>query len=92
MGDLWPHKLFTLLLGSIGPQTPSGRNCCTISSLFYFMLFYVFLDYLGEGTTLTREEGDIVTVGQCRPLSKTVRFNVLKAPAASSGRALPSCI
>jgi len=24
------------------------------------------------------EVGDIVTVGQCRPLSKTVRFNVLK--------------
>ncbi|CAI7603463.1 unnamed protein product [Penicillium bialowiezense] len=24
------------------------------------------------------EEGDTVTVGQCRPLSKTVRFNVLK--------------
>lgn len=24
------------------------------------------------------KEGDIVTVGQCRPLSKTVRFNVLK--------------
>ena len=23
-------------------------------------------------------EGDVVTVGQCRPLSKTVRFNVLK--------------
>eukprot|EP00405_Crypthecodinium_cohnii_P025983 CAMPEP_0206486584 /NCGR_PEP_ID=MMETSP0324_2-20121206/41125_1 /ASSEMBLY_ACC=CAM_ASM_000836 /TAXON_ID=2866 /ORGANISM="Crypthecodinium cohnii, Strain Seligo" /LENGTH=156 /DNA_ID=CAMNT_0053964887 /DNA_START=78 /DNA_END=548 /DNA_ORIENTATION=- len=23
-------------------------------------------------------EGDIVTVGQCRPLSKTVRFNVLR--------------
>ena len=23
-------------------------------------------------------EGDIVTVGQCRPLSKTVRFNVIK--------------
>lgn len=23
------------------------------------------------------KEGDIVTVGQCRPLSKTVRFNVL---------------
>ena len=22
--------------------------------------------------------GDIVTIGQCRPLSKTVRFNVLK--------------
>ncbi|KAJ3283183.1 ribosomal 40S subunit protein S11A [Borealophlyctis nickersoniae] len=24
------------------------------------------------------EPGDVVTVGQCRPLSKTVRFNVLK--------------
>lgn len=24
------------------------------------------------------EIGDIVTVGECRPLSKTVRFNVLK--------------
>ncbi|MCJ1440422.1 MAG: ribosomal 40S subunit protein S11A [Stictis urceolatum] len=24
------------------------------------------------------EDGDTVTVGQCRPLSKTVRFNVLK--------------
>merc|ERR1711920_149789 len=24
------------------------------------------------------EEGDIITAGQCRPLSKTVRFNVLK--------------
>ena len=24
------------------------------------------------------KEGDIVTAGQCRPLSKTVRFNVLK--------------
>uniref|UniRef100_A0A0G4FV86 Small ribosomal subunit protein uS17 N-terminal domain-containing protein n=1 Tax=Chromera velia CCMP2878 TaxID=1169474 RepID=A0A0G4FV86_9ALVE len=24
------------------------------------------------------KEGDIVTIGQCRPLSKTVRFNVLK--------------
>ncbi|KIM85176.1 hypothetical protein PILCRDRAFT_817169 [Piloderma croceum F 1598] len=24
------------------------------------------------------ELGDVVTVGQCRPLSKTVRFNVLR--------------
>ena len=24
------------------------------------------------------EQGDSVTVGQCRPLSKTVRFNVLR--------------
>ena len=31
------------------------------------------------------KEGDIVTVGQCRPLSKTVRFNVLMhEPAINS--------
>eukprot|EP00937_MAST-01D_sp_MAST-1D-sp2_P002253 g2253.t1 len=28
------------------------------------------------------KEGDVVTVGQCRPLSKTVRFNVLKVEPA----------
>ncbi|GMP94441.1 hypothetical protein CsSME_00043903 [Camellia sinensis var. sinensis] len=32
------------------------------------------------------KEGDHVIVGQCRPLLKTVRFNVLKViPAGSSG-------
>ncbi|CCG21902.1 hypothetical protein CORT_0B01840 [Candida orthopsilosis Co 90-125] len=29
-------------------------------------------------------EGDVVTVGQCRPISKTVRFNVLKVTASVS--------
>ncbi|KAG6747901.1 hypothetical protein POTOM_047792 [Populus tomentosa] len=34
------------------------------------------------------KEGDYVIIGQCRPLSKTVRFNVLKViPAGSSGGA-----
>eukprot|EP00873_Tetraselmis_striata_P015921 jgi/Tetstr1/436185/TSEL_025030.t1 len=33
------------------------------------------------------KEGDNVTIGQCRPLSKTVRFNVLKVtPAGSAGK------
>lgn len=32
-------------------------------------------------------EGDTVIVGQCRPLSKTVRFNVLRViPAGSGGK------
>ena len=31
------------------------------------------------------KEGDIVTVGQCRPLAKTVRFNVLKATKTTCG-------
>ncbi|KAK8914477.1 40S ribosomal protein S11-1 [Platanthera zijinensis] len=34
------------------------------------------------------KEGDHVIIGQCRPLAKTVRFNVLKVvPAGSSGSA-----
>ncbi|CAN6605237.1 small ribosomal subunit protein uS17B [Trichomonascus vanleenenianus] len=31
-------------------------------------------------------EGDVVTVGQCRPLSKTVRFNVLRVNVAAGGK------
>merc|ERR1712154_530126 len=31
--------------------------------------------------------GDIVTVGECRPLSKTVRYNVLKVSAKSANKA-----
>lgn len=31
-------------------------------------------------------EGDVVTIGECRPLSKTIRFNVLKVePAGDKG-------
>merc|ERR1712094_156467 len=39
---------------------------------------------------LDLKEGDMVTVGQCRPLSKTVRFNVLeikKKPGAAGKKA-----
>jgi len=31
------------------------------------------------------KEGDIVTVGQCRPLSKTIRFNVVYHEAQPEG-------
>lgn len=31
------------------------------------------------------KEGDQVTIGQCRPLSKTVRFNVLRIDRALGG-------
>jgi len=34
------------------------------------------------------DEGDQVTVGQCRPLSKTVRFNVLRVSKASTAAKL----
>lgn len=32
------------------------------------------------------KEGDIVTVGQCRPLSKTIRFNVLQVDPISASK------
>ena len=32
------------------------------------------------------KEGDVVTAGQCRPLSKTVRFNVLKVDPISASK------
>jgi len=32
------------------------------------------------------KEGDVVTVGQCRPLSKTVRFNVLAVEPCSTNK------
>lgn len=32
------------------------------------------------------KEGDVVVVGQCRPLSKTVRFNVLKVEKSTEDR------
>jgi len=32
------------------------------------------------------EPGDIVTVGQCRPLSKTVRFNVVRLDRKAAGK------
>lgn len=34
------------------------------------------------------KDGDVVTVGQCRPLSKTVRFNVLKVDSATEAGAM----
>ena len=34
------------------------------------------------------KEGDVVTVGECRPLSKTVRFNVLKVEKATEAGAI----
>jgi len=30
--------------------------------------------------------GDVVTVGECRPLSKTVRFNVIKVAKSASSK------
>jgi len=34
------------------------------------------------------KEGDTVTIGQCRPLSKTVRFNVIKVESTGGGQGM----
>jgi small subunit ribosomal protein S11e len=34
------------------------------------------------------KDGDVATVGQCRPLSKTVRFNTLKVESATEAGAI----
>lgn len=53
----------------------------------YFMkkLFWVFIDFF---LSFNRdvEHGDVVTVGECRPLSKTVHFNVLKVTKGTGAK------
>ena len=50
-------------------KTHSSSNFKDLQSCILSSLYFYFRD-VGLG--------DVVTVGQCRPLSKTVRFNVLK--------------
>jgi len=35
---------------------------------------------------LTVKDGDVVTIGECRPLSKTVRFNVLRIESSAASK------
>lgn len=42
-----------------------------------FYVFFYFRDV---------EIGDVVTIGECRPLSKTVRFNVLKVTKGTGSK------
>jgi len=48
-----------------------------VLSTLYYKLIYVNSDV---------EIGDIVTIGECRPLSKTVRFNVLKVTKGTGAK------
>ena len=49
---------------------------------------YVALLIMCPHTYMCRdvEVGDLVVIGQCRPLSKTVRFNVLKVQKGKKGK------
>lgn len=44
------------------------------------------LSFLFSHTHRDIELGDLVVAGQCRPLSKTVRFNVLKVQKVKGGK------
>ena len=57
--------------------------CCLFCDTVWFSQFSLHSDRIScniSVLTFLRDVGlgDVVTVGQCRPLSKTVRFNVLK--------------
>lgn len=45
-----------------------------------FFLFIIVNNYRDV------EIGDVVTIGECRPLSKTVRFNVLKVSKGTGSK------
>lgn len=50
----------------------------TLFKIFFnFLIFLIYRDV---------RLGDIATVGECRPLSKTVRFNVLKVSAGTGAK------
>jgi small subunit ribosomal protein S11e len=55
-------------------DTIDAKSCYKIKNgALNYKLITVFLLFCSDVAP-----GDIVTVGECRPLSKTVRFNVLK--------------
>lgn len=50
-------------------------------SFFSFIIYYYINVYYRDV-----EIGDVVTIGECRPLSKTVRFNVLKVSKGTGSK------
>ena len=43
-------------------------------------------NYLFSNNFRDVQVGDVATVGECRPLSKTVKFNTLKVPRAAGNK------
>ena len=70
-------KIQLWLLSCLRP-TVVISNVCNLEQVV-MMLCYLFV-------SRDIELGDLVVVGQCRPLSKTVRFNVLKMQKVKGGK------
>ena len=49
-------------------------------------MFHVGIRVLTMSAFSDVQIGDVVTIGECRPLSKTVRFNVLKVTKAAGSK------
>ena len=71
----------------------SPRDRATADNNPACALHHVFARYEKRHTNISAHispafrcrDGDSVEIGQCRPLSKTVRFNVLRVIPASGG-------
>lgn len=50
----------------------------------YLSLYFILMSYYPDYRDV--QIGDVVTVGECRPLSKTVKFNTLKVTKASGNK------
>jgi ribosomal protein S17 len=73
--------MYHLLIDMISPRENSNYVCIYFNFLLIYMKIQFFFFYFRDV-----EIGDVVTIGECRPLSKTVRFNVLKVTKGSSSK------
>lgn len=48
--------------------------------------YFQLSSYINAFFSSDVQNGDVVTIGECRPLSKTVRFNVLKVAKAAGSK------
>lgn len=64
--------------------------CLTASTIEYDLFSAIFIKNAFTNLTFFYHRdiaiGDTVTVGECRPLSKTVRFNVLRVAKAAGAK------
>lgn len=57
-----------------------------MSSFFFFQTITTITNWKIFCFNRDVEIGDVVTVGECRPLSKTVKYNVLKVTKTSGSK------